>query len=72
MAATGLSWEQGYADGLAVGLVSNYADGPAVGIALVHEQRLVAPWHTYADGLAVGRGVPRGDLSLGRLDGGRR
>ena len=43
-----------YADGLAVGLVSNYADGPAVGIALVHEQRLVATWHTYADGLAVG------------------
>ena len=43
-----------YADGLAVGLVSNYADGPAVGIALVHEQRLVATWHTYADGRAVG------------------
>ena len=45
-----------YADGLAVGLVSNYADGPAVGIALVHEQRLVAPWHPYANGLAVGIG----------------
>ena len=43
-----------YADGLAVGLVSNYADGQAVGIALVLEQRLVATWHTYADGLAVG------------------
>ena len=40
-----------YAEGLAVGLVSNYADGPAVGIALVHEQRLVAPWHPYADGI---------------------
>ena len=39
-----------YADGLAVGLVSNYADGQAVGIALVLEQRLVATWHTYADG----------------------
>ena len=43
-----------YAEGLAVGLVSNYADGPAVGIALVHEQRLVGTCHTYADGLAVG------------------
>ena len=43
-----------YADGLAVGLVSNYADGQAVGIALVLEQRLVATWHTYADGRAVG------------------
>ena len=45
-----------YADGLAVGLVSNYADGQAVGIALVLEQRLVATWHPYADGLAVGIG----------------
>ena len=36
-----------YADGLAVGLVSNYADGWAVGKALVHEQRLVAMWHPY-------------------------
>ena len=43
-----------YADGMAVGLVSNYVDGPAVGISLVHEQRLVAMWHTYADGVAVG------------------
>ena len=43
-----------YADSLAVGLVSNYADGSAVGISLVHEQRLVATWHTYADGLVVG------------------
>ena len=43
-----------YADGLAVGLVSNYADGQAVGITLVVEQRLVTMWHTYADGRAVG------------------
>ena len=61
-----------YADGLAVGLVSNYADGQAIGIALGLEQRLVATWHTYADGRGVGIVVPRGDRSLGRLDGGRR
>ena len=53
-----------YADGLAVGLVSNYADGPAVGIALAHEQRLVGTCHTYADGLAVGIDAPCGEQPL--------